>query len=125
VRSKRMTFEFRRFAGRYRLVVSDTLLAFIERTFVELAPKAERDRIRAEALAEATAAELEIHSDGTIVSRAGAHEFYRVQVAAGGAVSELAFEKAPGVPVTLKLREDGSLLAMQPGKPSITFVRRV
>jgi hypothetical protein len=120
-----MPFEFRRFAGRYRLVVTDTLLAFIERTFVDPAPRAERDRIRAEALAEAAAAELEIHSNGTIISRAGAHEFYRVQVAAVGQVSELAFEKAQGEPVTLKLREDGSLLASQPGKPSVTFVRRV
>jgi hypothetical protein len=120
-----MTLEFFRFAGSYRVVVSDALLAFIERTFVDQAPEAERDRIRAEALAEATAAELEIRSDGAVISRAGAHEFYRVQVAAVGKVSELAFEKAPGLPVTLKLREDGSLLAIQPGKPSITFVRRV
>lgn len=118
-----MTFEFRRFAGRYRLVVTDTLRAFIERAFIDPAPECEREKLRAEALAEAEAAELEIRCDGTIISRAGAHEFYRVQVAAAGPVSELAFEKAPGLPVTLTLCEDGSLLAIQPGKPSVTFVR--
>src|SRR5688500_8612209 len=111
-----MAPESRGFAGRYRLVIADTLLAFIERSFVEPAPEPERARIRAEALAEAEAAELEIRPDGTIVSRAGAHEFYRAQLPVADQVTELTFEKAPGQRVTLRLCDDGSLLAIQPDK---------
>jgi hypothetical protein len=118
-----MASDFRAFAGRYRLVVTDTLLAFIERRFVDPAPEPERARIRAEARAEAEAAELEIHPDGTLVSRAGAQEFYRAQLPVADQVIELTFEKAPGQRVTLQRLEDGSLLAIQPDRPSATFVR--
>jgi hypothetical protein len=119
-----MTLELRRLVGRYRLVVSEPLLAFIERTFVEPAPEPERAKIRAEALAEAAAAELEIHPDGTLISRAGAHEFYRTQLPIADELTDLTFDKAPGHPVTLKLLDDGTLVAIQPGKPNATFARR-
>jgi hypothetical protein len=117
-----VTAEFRRFVGRWRLVVSDALLAFIERAFVDPAPEPERAQVRAEALAEAAAAELEIQPDGTIISRAGPHEFYRLQLPTTDRATELTFEKAPGQLVTLKLLDDGSLLAIQPGKPDASFV---
>ena len=119
-----MTPPFRGFVGCYRLVVSKDLLGFIERTFVDPAPEAERAKIRAEALAEAQAAELEIQPEGTVISRAGEQEFYRIQIPIPDQDTALAFEKAPGHSVTLKLLEDGTLLAIQPGKPNVVFVRQ-
>ena len=118
-----MTTPFRDFVGRYRLVVSDALLAFIENAFVAPAPEHERAAIRAEALAEAAAAELEIHPDGTLISRAGSREFYRVQLPIPSPDTDFTFEKAPGHRVTLELLADGSLHALQPNRPPATFRR--
>jgi hypothetical protein len=109
--------------GCYRLVVSDDLLAFIERTFVAPAPESERANVRAEALAEAGAAELEIQRDGTLISRAGPQEFYRTRFPSPLPGADLTFEKAPGHPVTLRLLPDGSLLAIQPNRPPAQFRR--
>ncbi len=112
------------FVGRYRLLVSDELLAFIERTFVEPAPETERERVRRQALAEAALAELEIEADGTVISRAGAEEFYRLRLPmANELVDTVAFEKAPGQPVTLRLHDANTLVAVQPHKPDTVFVR--
>ena len=55
-----MGFHFPDIVGRYRFVVSPEVLEFVERAFVEKAPVEERDQIRAEALAEAAAAEFEV-----------------------------------------------------------------
>jgi hypothetical protein len=119
-----MPFHFAQLAGRYRLVVSDEVLAFVERAFVEPAPEPERARIRAEALAEAAAAELLIEPDGTVISRAGSIEFYRIRLGfMVEEVAELQFEKAPGQSVTLRLLDPDTLLAIQPGKPDARFVR--
>jgi hypothetical protein len=119
-----MKFRFADLAGRYRLRLSQELLAFIEQAFVEPAPPRERLRVRAEAVAEAQAAELEISASGSLVSRAGAQEFYRVQLTPGdGWLDELRFEKAPGQSVRLMLRETGELIALQPGKPPAIFER--
>jgi hypothetical protein len=105
-------------------MVCDTLVAFLERAFVEPAPEPDRARIRAEALAEADAAELEIQADGNIVSRTGASELYRIRLATSEVASDLSFEKAPGEFVTLRLLDDGNLLAVQTGKPDLTFARQ-
>jgi hypothetical protein len=118
-----MPFGFAQLVGNFRLVVSPELLAFVERTFVEPAPEPERANIRAEALAEAHAAELVIEPDGTIISRAGAAEFYRSQLRFEGLVEELLFEKAPGQSVTLRLLDANTLLAIQAGKPQVVFAR--
>ena len=119
-----MQFRFAQLVGLYRLVVSEELLAFVERTFVAPAAEAERAAIRAEALEEAAAAELVIEPDGTIISRAGAAEFYRIRLDAGeGDVAAVRFDKAPGQSVTLRLLDPDTLLAVQPGKPNAVFTR--
>ena len=119
-----MTFRFVELVGRYRLVVSDALLEFVERTFVEPAPQTERERVRAEALAEARSAELVVEADGTIVSRAAAGEFYRVKVPFDErALGAVHFEKAPSSPVTLVLETPERLVAHQPNKPPAEFRR--
>lgn len=120
-----MSFRFAELVGCYRLQVSDELLAFIEQRFVEPAPLSERAQVRSEALAEALAAELELQADGTVISRAGAHEFYRVRLPhIGDELSELAFEKGPGQPVRLLFSRPDTLVALQPDKPQATFTRR-
>jgi hypothetical protein len=119
-----MVFRFAQLVGSYRLVVSADLLAFIERAFVEPAPASEQAAIRAEALAEAGAAQLVVQADGTLISRAGAAEFYRVQLsAADGEVEQLAFEKAPDQGVVLRMIEADTLVAAQKGKPDAVFRR--
>ena len=120
-----MIFRFAELVGNYGLVVSPELLAFIERAFVEPAPAADRAAIRAEALAEAAAAQLIIGADGTLVSRAGTAEFYRIQLAVGDdRLEQLAFEKAPGHGVVLSMRDADTVVAAQTGKPDAVFRRR-
>jgi hypothetical protein len=119
-----MPFRFAQLVGRYRLLVSDELLAFVERTFVDPAPPPERAAIRAEARAEAAAAELVIEPDGTVISRAGAAEFYRIRLdVQEGDINEVGFDKAPGQSVVLRLLDPDTLLAVQPGKPNVVFAR--
>lgn len=121
-----MIFRFAELVGNYALVVSPELLAFIERTFVEPAPAAERAAIRDEALAEAAAAQLVIQADGTVISRAGAAEFYRIRLAAGDErLEQLAFEKAPGHGVVLSMRDADTVVAAQAGKPDAVFRRQM
>ena len=129
-----MTFRFAELVGRYRLVVTDALLEFVERALVEPSPASDRERIRREALDEAERAELLIGEDGTIVSRAGDDEFYRVKVPIGdGELDALHFEK-PAMArsaasnlgeqgVTLVLTDPDRLVAHQPGKPPAEFRR--
>ena len=118
-----MPFSLAQIVGRYRLLVSDELLAFVERTFVAPAPEPERAAIRAEALAEAAAAELVIEPNGTVISLAGANEFYRIRLEVSGLVEQIVFEKAPGQTVSLRLLDPDTLLAVQPHKPNAVFVR--
>jgi hypothetical protein len=124
-RSTLMTSPFHDIVGRYRLVVSDDLLAFIERAFVDPAPQHDRARVRAEALTEAAAAELEVQQDGLLISRAGPQVLYRAQLPRPSPGADLTFEKSPGHAVTLRLLPDGSLVAHQPNKPPATFRRCV
>ena len=117
-------FRFADLVGRYRLVVSDELVEFVESAFVEPAAPNERERIRREAFDEAREAELSIDADGTIVSRAGAVEFYRVNVAFDdGELEAFHFEKPPSSPVTLVLVDAERLVAYQPNKPPAEFRR--
>jgi hypothetical protein len=119
-----MPFHFAELVGRYHLHVTDELVEFIEQAFVAPAPPGERERVRREALEEARAAELEIFADGTIVSRAGTREFYRVRTTPGVHTYErFEFEKAPGKPVSLVLEDSGRLFAHQPNKPIAEFGR--
>ena len=91
-----MSFRFAELVGTYRLVVSDALLEFIERAFVARTPHRERERVRKEALDEAKRSELRIDPDGTITSRSGESEFYRVKVAFEDVdFHSLSFEKSP------------------------------
>jgi hypothetical protein len=123
-RTLSVTFYFADLVGRYRLVMTDELVEFIERAFVAPAPPADRERVRREALEEAGSAELEIHAGGMIVSRAGAQEFYRVHTSPDGrAYERFDFDKAPGMPVMLVLASSERLLAQQPNKPVAEFRR--
>lgn len=120
-----MAFRFAQLVGSYRLVVSAELLAFVERAFVEPAPAVEQAAIRAEALAEAAAAELVVQPDGTLISRADAVEFYRIRLpATDGEVEQLAFEKAPGQGVVLRMSDADTVVAAQNGKPDAVFRRK-
>ena len=119
-----MTFRFTEVVGTYRLVVTSELLMFIERTFVEPLPVAEREGARGEALAEANAAEIELTADGVFISRSGGQEFFRVRLDLSLTDHEqLDFEKAPGERVTLQPLNKDTLLAMQPGRPPSEFRR--
>ena len=119
-----MTFRFAEIVGRYRLQISSALLAFIEQRFVEPAPPSQREQVRSEALAEARAAELVIEADGTLISRAGAQEFYRVRLGdTGGELSELSFDKAAGQSVRLLFSPPDTVTAFQTDKPQVTFTR--
>lgn len=119
-----MGVSFAEFVGCYRLVVSEDLLAFIERTWVEPAPLAERDRVRREAQQEAQGAEIEIRADGTFISRSGEQELYRVTLSTGlDEQAQLCFEKTPGQRVCLRLLDGDRVLAMQSGKPDNEFRR--
>jgi hypothetical protein len=110
--------------GTFRLVVSPDLAAFIETTFVATQPQELRDHARAEALDEARGAELVITEEGTIVSRAHGQEFYRIlRPAEDWYREEVNFEKAPSSPVTLRLLDKDTILALQPGKPPVHFRR--
>jgi hypothetical protein len=121
-----VTFRFAELVGYWRLVVSDVLVEFVERAFVLPAPPSERERVRREALDEANAAELVVEADGTVVSRAGASEFYRVKLALEpGELEAVRFEKSPGVPVTLVLVEPERVIAHQPNKPPAEFSRAI
>lgn len=111
-------------ARRYRLVVTPEHVAFIEQVLLRDVPEADREAARREALEEAERAELVLHADGTLVSRAGEVEFLRVQLAPEHELSlPVRFEKAPGVWVELSLGARGELLAAQVGKPTSVFVR--
>lgn len=117
-------FRFAELVGSYRLVVSDALLEFIERAFVDAAPPDERARVREAALEEARQAELHVDLDGTVISRAGNVEFYRVKVHVDdGEIEALHFEKAKAMPVTLVLASPHRLIAHQPNKPPAEFRR--
>lgn len=119
-----MVFRFAQLVGSYRLVVSAELVTFIERAFVEPAPAAEQAAIRAEALTEAGSAQLVIGADGTIISRAGVAEFYRIQLSrVEGQLEELTFEKAPGQRIVLRMKDGDTLVAVQAGKPDALFRR--
>jgi hypothetical protein len=119
-----MKFRFQDLVGRYRLELTDELRAFIERVFVDVAPASERAAVREEALREATGSELEAYADGTLVSRSGGQEFFRVKVDPDGAeLSELAFEKSAGVSVRLEMRDANTVIAHQAGKLTVLFRR--
>ena len=103
--------------------MSDAIRDFVERAFVLPAPPGERERTRREALDEANRAELVIEADGTIVSRAGDAEFYRVRLAIEQSeLDALRFEKPDGSLVTLAPAAPGRLVAYQPNRPPAEFV---
>jgi hypothetical protein len=111
-------------AGRYRLVVSSELERFIEERFVSPAPLEQQEAVRREALAEARAAELEIHADGTIESRSGQRSFFRVPLDWPSAPEGAGrFDKPGAGRVLLRFDEAGRLVAEQAGKPHSVFVR--
>jgi len=119
-----MTFRFAEIVGAYRLVVTSELRLFIEQTFVDPLPVAERDTGRAEAFAEASAAEIEFTPDGFFISRSGAQVFFRVRLNLDLTDhDQLDFEKSPGQRVTVRRLNDDTLLALQPGRPPAEFRR--
>lgn len=112
--------------GTFGAVSSAELLDWIERTFVLSAPVEQQGEVRAAALAELTAAELELIPGDQVVSRSGEQEWVRVGLPEGAAsAAAFSFEKAPGVVVHIERRGPDVLLATQPGKPMIEFRRLV
>lgn len=110
--------------GTFAAQSSSELLGWIERTFVLPAPVERRDEVRAEALAELTAAELELIPGDQVVSRSGGREWVRVTLPAGAAgAASFTFEKAPGVIVQIRRHGPDLVVAMQDGKPAIEFRR--
>ncbi len=111
-------------AGRYRLDVTEELVAFVERTFVASLPLAERAAARAEMSSELASSELELSADGTLISRARGAEALRVRLSAASiARGTLTFEKAPGVEVRLECVSPREIVAIHPGKPPLKFTR--
>jgi hypothetical protein len=120
-----VTARYAEMVGRYRLEVTSELRAFIERAFVESAPASHQAAVRAAALDEASGSELELHADGTLVSRSGAQEFVRVRLPTTELDdSGILFEKAPGVGVRLEIHDPDTLIAHQAGKPAARFRRQ-
>ncbi len=110
--------------GRFRLELDDGIRAFIELAFVAPAPPAEQAAVRNAALAEASAAELALYPDGTLVSRSGDAEFVRVRIPEGNfAANGIAFDKAHGKRVRLEIRDRTTLVAHQVGQPPASFRR--
>jgi len=111
-------------AGRYRLEITDELVAFVERTFVTPLPLAERDAARAETSSELASSELELSLDGTLISRANGADALRVRLPAPSLAEQtLTFEKAPGVEVRLECISPDVIVAVHPGKPPLSFRR--
>jgi hypothetical protein len=110
--------------GTFAAQSSSELLDWIERTFVAPAPSEQRDAVRAEALAELTAAELELIAGDQVVSRSGGREWVRVSLPEGTTAGpSFTFEKAPGVSVQIRRHGPDVLVAIQAGKPAIEFRR--
>jgi hypothetical protein len=117
-----MTFRFAEIVGTYRLAITSELLTFIERTFVEPLPVAERESARREALAEARGAEIEFTADGVFISRSGGQDFFRVRLDLDLTDhDQLDFEKAPGERVSIRPLSKDTLLAIQRGRPPTEF----
>jgi hypothetical protein len=113
-----------RWEGTFRLVTTPDLVDFIETAFVAPNPPAQRERARAEARHEAEGAELAISADGTIVSRSHGRELFRVVLPVRALQeNQLTFDKDPSTRVTLRLVDADTLLALQTGKPPMTFRR--
>lgn len=108
--------------GRYRVVSSAELLAWIERTFVLPADPEDRAAVRAEVMHELEGAELELIPGDQVVSRSHAQEWVRADLPLGGAAEpSFVFEKKPGVLVRVEHRAPGLLVTHEPGKPAIEF----
>jgi hypothetical protein len=107
--------------GRYRLVYSPELREWYEASIrADAENEAEVEDALAEADREAQLAEVTIAAGGTICSRAGDVEFYRVPVAIAG--ERATFVKPTGAHVTLELDPRG-IVAHEPGKPPMRFDR--
>lgn len=125
-----MAIDLKRLVGRYQLVVSEALREFVERALVLPAPEQERERIRAEALAEAHGAELTIDELGYVTSRSGPKTFFRLPLRVSGAECEAELVKPGGIRVSLRWSQPSPmalvarLTASQPGKPESVFVRK-
>ncbi|HEV8549106.1 MAG TPA: hypothetical protein VGQ57_08760 [Polyangiaceae bacterium] len=110
--------------GRFRVQPTAELHAFIERTFVETAPEAQRDAVRSEAFAELAGAELVLEAPGTLISRSNGQEFLRVTLPPGALdTASFSFEKRPGLTVTVQWIDAETLEAREPGKPVLVFRR--
>lgn len=108
--------------GRFRPVSSPALLAWIERAFVESAPPAAQADVRAQALEELLAAEIELIVQDEFVSRSNGVEWYRISLPPG-TVARGAFEftKPSGVTVRMEWQALGCWIAQEPDKPAIMF----
>jgi len=110
------------FVGVFAFDFTPELRAWWEVRLEEQIPDAHaRSDALAEVEAEARGAEIELTGDGEIVSRSGGTEFYRARLDVE--TDGLSFAKPPGVRVRLSQPEPGAILAHEPGKPAMRFVR--
>jgi hypothetical protein len=106
--------------GKYRLDFTEELRAWYRAKIgASVNDPSALEAAMLEAEAEAATAEIEIAADGTIASRAGGTEFYRVPLSIVGERAH--FEKPPSTPIELERSADG-ILAHEMGKPTMRFV---
>jgi hypothetical protein len=117
-------FHYVELIGRWRLQVTTEFRQFVERSIREQAPAHLVEAALSEALHEAEGAEFELDADGRFVSRSHGVELLAASVEVPpGPLRVMAFEKAPGQRVEMRLGTPHELRVLQTGKPEMAFRR--
>jgi hypothetical protein len=117
-------FRYAELVGRWRLRVTEEFREFVARSVRERAPAYLAEAALREALHEAEGAEFELCADGRFVSRSHGVELLSAEVDVGREpMLVLAFEKAPGQRVEMRLVDANEVRVLQTGKPEMAFER--
>lgn len=117
-------FRYVELVGRWGLRVTEEFREFVVRSIREHAPAHLVERALREALHEAEGAELELCADGRFVSRSHGEELLSANIDFSPApMCALAFEKAPGQRVEMRLVAADEVRVLQTGKPEMVFER--
>ncbi len=119
-------FRYAELVGRWRLRVTEEFREFVGRSVREHAPAHLAEAARREALHEAEGAEFELCADGRFVSRSHGVELLSAKVEVERErepMRVLAFEKAPGQRVEMRLVDANEVRVLQAGKPEMAFER--
>jgi hypothetical protein len=117
-------FRYEELVGRWRLRVTVEFREFVERSVRAQAPEHLVAAALREALHEAEGAELELCPDGRFVSRSHGAELLSANVhVRQEPMLVLAFEKAPGQRVEMRLVTANEVRVLQSGKPEMRFDR--